>query len=142
MCLQENLTQAIGGDFATVTVDGAMLRYRTDGDAALPALLLSNSLGTNLAMWDPQMRALTQHYRVVRYDSRGHGGSQVMPGPYTIERLGRDALGLVDALGVDRFHFCGLSMGGMVGMWLGVNAPVPASIDSLCAIRRPASGRR
>src|SRR5919202_5067047 len=74
-------------------------------------------------MWDPQVRAFTMRFRLLRYDSRGHGRSAVTPGPYTIERLGRDALALLDALGPRRVAFCGLSKGGMVGQWLGVNAP-------------------
>jgi len=86
-------------------------------------LVLSNSLGSDLAMWDPQMPALTERFRVLRYDSRGHGQSAVPPGPYRIEDLGRGLLALLDALGLSRVHYCGLSLGGMVGMWLGVNAP-------------------
>ena len=99
------------------------LHYRIDGDAGAPPLLLSNSLGTSLAMWEPQVAALAARFRVVRYDSRGHGQSQVTRGPYSMEMLAQDALGLLDALAIPRAHFCGLSMGGMVGMWLGVNAP-------------------
>ena len=99
------------------------LHYRIDGDAASPPLLLSNSLGTSLEMWEPQMPTLASRFRVVRYDSRGHGRSEAPHGPYTIDLLAQDALGLLDALAVPAAHFCGLSMGGMVGMWLGVNAP-------------------
>ena len=99
------------------------LHYQIDGDAAAPPLLLSNSLGTSLEMWEPQMAALAGRFRVIRYDSRGHGQSTVTPGPYTIEQVASDALGLLDALKVPRAHFCGLSMGGMVGMWLGAKAP-------------------
>jgi len=99
------------------------LHYRLDGDASSPPLLLSNSLGTSLEMWEPQMAALAGRFRVVRYDSRGHGRSEATRGPYTIEMLGQDARSLLDALAIPRTHFCGLSMGGMVGMWLGVNAP-------------------
>jgi len=85
-------------------------------------LVLSNSLGTNLSMWDPQMPQLTQRFRVLRYDTRGHGRSSVTPGDYTIEQLGRDVVALLDVLELKRVHFCGLSMGGMIGMWLGVHA--------------------
>ena len=99
------------------------LHYRIDGDASLPPLLLSKSLGASLEMWEPQMAVLAGRFRVVRYDSRGHGRSEVTRGPYTIEMLGNDARGLLDALSIPRAHFCGLSMGGMVGMWLGINAP-------------------
>jgi 3-oxoadipate enol-lactonase len=93
----------------------------TGGDR--PLLVLSNSLGTSFSMWDPQMPQLEQHFRALRYDTRGHGRSSVTPGDYTIEQLGRDVLGLLDALDLERVHFCGLSMGGMVGIWLGVHAP-------------------
>ena len=98
------------------------LNYRFDGPVDAPVLVLSNSLGTTLDMWDAQMPAFSEHFRVLRYDTRGHGGSTVTPGPYSIEQLGRDVLGLVDALGIDRFAFCGLSMGGLIGQWLGINA--------------------
>jgi 3-oxoadipate enol-lactonase len=101
----------------------ARIHYTVDGDEHAPPLLLSNSLGTSLDMWRPQMAALASRFRVVRYDSRGHGQSQVTPGPYTIEQLANDALHVLDALSIPRAHFCGLSMGGMVGMWLGIHAP-------------------
>ena len=87
-----------------------------------PVLLLSNSLGTSFSMWDSQMPQMEQRFRILRYDTRGHGRSSVTPGDYTIEQLGRDALGLLDALGMERVSFCGLSMGGMIGIWLGVHA--------------------
>ncbi len=102
---------------------GVRLHYRVDGDPAAPPLVLSNSLGASLEMWEPQMEALSAHFRVLRYDTRGHGESEVAPGPYTIATLGGDVVALLDALAVRRAHFCGLSMGGMTGMWLGVNAP-------------------
>ena len=85
--------------------------------------MLSNSLGATLQMWEPQMRALTQLFRVIRYDRRGHGRSGVPPGPYSMERFGRDVLAILDDLSIEKVHFCGLSMGGMVGQWLGANAP-------------------
>ena len=88
-----------------------------------PVLVFSNSLGTDFSMWDPQMAELGPRFRILRYDTRGHGQSSVTPGDYTIEQLARDVLGLLDALGLDRVHFCGLSMGGMIGMWLAVHAP-------------------
>ncbi|HXX86608.1 MAG TPA: 3-oxoadipate enol-lactonase [Casimicrobiaceae bacterium] len=107
----------------TVHIRGGRFNVRIDGAAAAPALMLSNSLGTNLAMWDAQIPALTRRFRVVRYDARGHGASAVTVGPYTMEQLSRDVVALLDALKIERAHFCGLSMGGMVGMWLGANAP-------------------
>ncbi|GAB3626191.1 3-oxoadipate enol-lactonase [Pandoraea terrae] len=106
----------------TIDVGDAALRVVIDGSQDAPVLLLSNSLGTTLEMWDPQMPALTRDFRVVRYDTRGHGSSSVTPGPYTIARLGRDAVALLDALDVERAHFAGVSMGGMTGMWLAMHA--------------------
>ena len=99
------------------------LRYQVDGDAGASPLLLSNSLGTSLEMWEPQIAPLASRFRVIRYDSRGHGQSDVTPGSYTIDQLAHDALGLLDALAIPRAHFCGLSLGGVVGMWIGINAP-------------------
>ena len=105
------------------TDDGCRLRYRLDGAGeGAPVLLLSNSLGTTLDMWAPQVPAFAERHRVLRYDTRGHGGSGAPAGPATIDRLGRDALALADALGIERFAFCGLSLGGMIGQWLGSNA--------------------
>ena len=98
------------------------LHYRIDGDAGSPPLLLSNSLGTSLDMWQPQIGVLETRFRVVRYDSRGHGRSETTRGPYSIEMLAQDALGLLDALAIPHAHVCGLSMGGSVAMWLGINA--------------------
>lgn len=102
-------------------VDGE-LNYQLDGPADAPVLVLSNSLGTDLHMWDTQIEAFTQHFRVLRYDTRGHGKSLVTEGPYSIEQLGRDVLALLDALHIERAYFCGLSMGGLIGQWLGINA--------------------
>jgi 3-oxoadipate enol-lactonase len=108
---------------ANITIDGVRFNYRFDGPRGAQVLVLSNSLGTTLDLWAPQVDACAVRFRVLRYDSRGHGRSAVTPGPYTIEQLGRDVVALLDALDIDQAHFCGLSMGGMVGMWLGVNAP-------------------
>jgi 3-oxoadipate enol-lactonase len=85
--------------------------------------MLSNSLCTDLRMWDDQMPDFTRQFRVVRYDRRGHGRSTVPKGPYTVDDFGRDALAIMDGLGVGKVSWCGLSMGGMVGQWLGANAP-------------------
>lgn len=103
--------------------DGARIAYRFDGDPGLPVLVLSNSIGTSLHMWDAEVPALSQHFRVLRYDLRGHGGSGVPVGAYSLDRLGRDVLELMDALKIERAHFLGLSLGGFVGQWLGVHAP-------------------
>jgi 3-oxoadipate enol-lactonase/4-carboxymuconolactone decarboxylase len=85
-------------------------------------LILSNSIGTDHAVWAPQVPDLLPHFQVLRYDTRGHGASEVTRGEYSIEMLGRDVLGLADALGIPNFSFCGLSLGGAIGQWLGVNA--------------------
>lgn len=98
------------------------LNYRLDGPQGAPVLVLSNSLGTDLGMWDAQIPAFTEHFQVLRYDTRGHGQSLVSEGPYSIEQLGRDVLALLDALHIERAHFCGLSMGGLIGQWLGIHA--------------------
>jgi len=94
-----------------------------EGPSDAPALIFSNSLGSTLVTWDPQARELSRDFRVVRYDHRGHGDSPVPAGPYQISDLGGDVLWFMDRLGISRAHFCGLSMGGMVGMWLGAHAP-------------------
>jgi 3-oxoadipate enol-lactonase len=99
------------------------LRYAVAGDPGKPALVLSNSLGTSLEMWDPQAARLSEHFYVVLYDTRGHGQSEVTPGPYSIAQLGGDVVGLLDTLGLERAHFCGVSMGGITGMWLALNHP-------------------
>jgi 3-oxoadipate enol-lactonase len=99
------------------------LHYTLDGDVSKPVLVMSNSLGTSGQMWAPQVAALSRHFHLLRYDTRGHGESTVTPGPYSIPQLAGDVLGLLDTLGLKRVHFCGLSMGGITGMWLGVNAP-------------------
>lgn len=108
--------------FVTVG-DGCGIAFRFDGPADAPVLLLSNSLGTDMGMWVPQMAAWTQHARVLRYDQRGHGASDVPAGAYSLDRLGRDVLELLDALRLEAVDFCGLSLGGMTGQWLGVRAP-------------------
>lgn len=106
-----------------LVANGVRLNFRLDGPAQAPVLVLSNSLGTSLAMWDAQLPAFTRRFRVLRYDIRGHGDSAVPAGEYSIEQLGRDVLGLLDVLGLDKVHFCGLSIGGLTGQWLGLNAP-------------------
>jgi 3-oxoadipate enol-lactonase len=106
-----------------IDAHGCPLWVEVEGPQHAPPLILSNSLGTNLHMWDAQVSAFAQHFRVVRYDRRGHGRSGVPAGPYTMERLGRDALAVADGLGLATFHWCGLSMGGMEGVWLAANAP-------------------
>jgi 3-oxoadipate enol-lactonase len=98
-------------------IDGAPFHYQVEGGEG-PVLVLSNSLGTDLRLWDPQVPKLARRFHVLRYDTRGHGASAVTPGPYSLDRLGGDLVALLDALGVQRAHFCGISLGGMTGMWL------------------------
>jgi 3-oxoadipate enol-lactonase len=105
-----------------IDVEGCRLFVDVQGPDDAPALMLSNSLGTTHRMWDDQVKPFTEHFRLVRYDRRGHGQSGCPRGPYTMERLGRDAIAIIDALGIEKMHWCGLSMGGMEGMWLGANA--------------------
>lgn len=104
-------------------MNAARLHATVDGPAAGPVLVLGSSLGTTGAMWQPQVARLAERFRVVRYDHRGHGGSEVRDEPCTVADLARDVLGLLDRLGVGRAHHAGLSLGGMVGMWLAAHAP-------------------
>ena len=99
------------------------LHHRFDGPESAPVLVLSNSLGTTHAMWDPQIEALSEGFRVLRFDTRGHGESPAPPGPYSIDDLGRDALELLDDLGLERVSWAGVSLGGMLGMWVAGEAP-------------------
>jgi 3-oxoadipate enol-lactonase len=99
------------------------VHYDLTGPEDAPLLVLSNSLGSTPVMWDAQLPTLAERLRVVRYDHRGHGRSPVPPGPYSLADLGADALALLDRIGTERVHWCGLSLGGMVGMWLAINAP-------------------
>jgi 3-oxoadipate enol-lactonase len=106
-----------------VDADGCRLHVTVEGRDGGPTLMLSNSLGSTLQMWEPQMAALTKVFRVIRYDRRGHGKSEIGSRPYSMERFGRDALAILDDLNIAKTHWCGISMGGMVGQWLGVHAP-------------------
>jgi 3-oxoadipate enol-lactonase len=99
------------------------LAHRFDGPEDEPVLVLPCSLGTNRELWEPQLETFTRSFRVLRYEHRGHGSSSVPPGPYSMEELAWDALALLDELGVARVSWCGLSLGGMIGMWLGAHAP-------------------
>jgi len=115
-------------------VNATTLNYRFDGPQEAPVVVLSNSLASDLSMWDTQIPALVgDGYRVLRYDSRGHGQSAVPAGPYSIELLTADALALMDALGLGKVHFCGLSMGGMVGQMLGARHGDRLISLALCA---------
>jgi 3-oxoadipate enol-lactonase len=99
------------------------VHYEIGGPEAAPVLLFSNPLGTDLTVWEGQVDEFAKTFRVLRYDKRGHGSSSAPPGPYTIEMLGRDEIALLDFLKIDLAHYCGLSVGGQTGIWLGVNAP-------------------
>lgn len=105
------------------TADGVSLRTRVDGPEGAPPLLLVNSLGTDLHMWDPQVPVLSRSRRVLRFDLRGHGGSTVPAPPYTVEGFGADAVAVLDAYGVDRADVCGLSLGGLVALWVASHEP-------------------
>ncbi len=102
-----------------VALNGTEIYYETAGQETGPVLVFSNSLGTNLHMWDGQVDALSGTYRIIRYDSRGHGRSGAPAGDYTMDELGNDLVALLDYLNVDKFRYCGLSKGGMVGQWIG-----------------------
>jgi 3-oxoadipate enol-lactonase/4-carboxymuconolactone decarboxylase len=105
-----------------LTIRDTSCYYRLEGRGDRPVLMLSHSLGQDQGMWSPQAADLSPHFRVLRYDLRGHGASGVTTGDYSVEQLATDALALADALGIDRFAFCGLSLGGMIGIWLATHA--------------------
>lgn len=110
-------------DVPLALVNGIRLRVEVDGPQQEPAVVLANSLGTDLRMWDPQLFALTARFRVVRFDARGHGASAAPDGPYSIGQLGEDLVGVLDYLGLERVHVCGLSLGGLVAMWAAAHHP-------------------
>ena len=107
--------------------------HRFDGPEDAPVLLLSNSLGTTHEMWQPQVDALSGYFRVLRYDRRGHGRSDVLPGPYSIAALAGDVIELLDSLGIGRVSYCGLSIGGMDAMWNAVHAAGRIDRLALCS---------
>jgi 3-oxoadipate enol-lactonase len=104
-------------------VNNTRLFYRLEGRAGLPVLILSHSLGCDHGMWLPQIPGLLERFQVLGYDTRAHGASDAPAGDYTMDQLGRDVLGLLDALNLQHAAFCGISMGGAVGQWLALNAP-------------------
>jgi 3-oxoadipate enol-lactonase len=106
-----------------VPIAGGSISYVVDGDSRQPALLLSHALGTTRDLWSAQISAFTRRFRVVAYDTRGHGASSAPPGEYTIEQLGHDALTVLDAAGVERALICGASLGGLTAIWLARHAP-------------------
>jgi 3-oxoadipate enol-lactonase len=115
-----------------VMVNGVEIAYRFDGPKNRRVVMMSNSLMSDLTMWDVTVPALVDRYRVLRYDTRGHGHSGTTPGPYSIALLADDAVGLMDALGIERVHFVGLSMGGMIAQQIGARYPERVHSLSLC----------
>ncbi len=116
----------------TIKVNGLEVAYRFDGPEDGHVILMANSLMSDSSMWDWNVPALADRYRVLRYDKRGHGGSQTTPGSYSIAQLADDAVALLDALKIDKVHFIGLSMGGMIGQQLGARYPERVHSLSLC----------
>jgi 3-oxoadipate enol-lactonase len=115
-----------------ITVNGISVNYTLEGPASGPVITMSNSLASNLSMWDPQMPVLTSRYRVLRYDTRGHGGTDAPAGPYSLDELTEDVRALLQALGITRTHFIGLSMGGMIGQIMAIKYPQLLQSVVLC----------
>jgi 3-oxoadipate enol-lactonase len=112
-----------GVDDRSVEIDGAHIGYDVTGPGDAPALLFINSIGATRALWDRQVARLRDDYRVIRYDARGHGRSSAPEGDYTLAQLGRDAVAVLDAAGAPTAHVCGISLGGLTALWLGLHAP-------------------
>ena len=117
---------------AFIAANGLTVNYDLRGPVGAPVVMFANSLGTSLAAWDAQVATLAQRYRILRYDMRGHGLSEAPPAPYTMDQLADDALALVAALQLERVHFCGLSIGGMVAQRLAAKAPRHIASVTLC----------
>jgi 3-oxoadipate enol-lactonase len=115
-----------------MTANGVRINYTFDGPEGAPLVTMSNSLASNLSMWEPQIATLTARYRVLRYDTRGHGGSDATPGPYALEELTEDVRALWQELGITRTHFVGLSMGGMIGQIIALKYPHMLQSVVLC----------
>jgi len=126
-----------------IKANGIETHYTLDGPASAPVVTLSHSLATDLSMWDPQLEALSRRFRVLRYDTRGHGGTEVTTGAYSMDLLAEDARQLLAALGIARTHWIGLSMGGMIGQALALKAPGIFLSLSLCdtSSRMPAESK-
>ncbi len=118
-----------------IRANGIQMNYELSGKKDTPVVMMSHSLGSSLVMWNPQIKNLEPHFRVLRYDTRGHGRSEVPPGAYTAELLGEDAIALLDALGIDKVHWVGLSMGGIIGQCLALNYPNRIKSLVLCDTR-------
>jgi 3-oxoadipate enol-lactonase len=104
-----------------IEANGIQINYELSRKENAPTVVLSHSLGSSMEMWNPQMASLGAHYRLLRYDTRGHGGSEAPAGPYTLDQLGEDVIELLDLLNIETVHFVGLSMGGMIGQYLAIN---------------------
>jgi 3-oxoadipate enol-lactonase / 4-carboxymuconolactone decarboxylase len=104
-------------------IHNARIFYRLEGNPGRPVLILSHSIGTDHSLWDPQVEGLLPYFQILRYDTRGHGASDVTPGEYSIEMLSKDILALADTLQISQFGFCGLSLGGAIGQWIAAHAP-------------------
>ena len=104
-----------------VEANGLQINYELSGQEGAPVVVLSHSLGSSLEMWNPQIAVLEPHYRVLRFDTRGHGGSEAPAQHYSLDQLGEDTVSLLDVLGIDGVHFVGLSMGGMIGQYIALN---------------------
>jgi len=115
-----------------ISANGIQMHYTLEGPADAPLVTMSHSLATDLSMWDPQAKTLAQRYRVLRYDTRGHGGTDAPAGAYTLTQLADDARALLKALGIARTHWIGLSMGGMIGQTLALTSPAILQSLSLC----------
>jgi 3-oxoadipate enol-lactonase len=126
------IEKGVGGVSLISVDDGVRINVEADPENGKPTLIFSNSLGCDLHMWDPQVAPFRERFRLIRYDSRGLGKSDAPKGPYTIERLGRDVLAILDHFGVKQTNYVGLSQGGMIGQWLGVNAPGRLTRLALC----------
>lgn len=116
-----------------VNLADAQIHFSLEGQPSQPALILSNALGADFSMWDRQIPEFSKSFRVLRYDTRGHGKSSVTHSPYSIELLAKDVLAIADSQQFERFYFCGLSMGGQIGMWLAENAPQRLNKVVLCS---------
>lgn len=115
-----------------IKANGIQMNYELAGKEEAPVVVLSHSLASSLMMWRPQMDELNRNFRVLSYDTRGHGGTDAPPPPYTLEQLGEDAMALLDALDMDMVHWVGLSMGGMIGQCIALNHPGRFRSLSLC----------
>jgi len=115
-----------------IKVNGIRIHYELSGKEGAEVVMLSHSLASNLVMWRPQMDVLSRHFRVLAYDTRGHGGSDATAPPYTLSQLGEDAVALLDALSIDAVHWVGISMGGMIGQCIALNRPDRFRSLSLC----------